>query len=218
MRKVGKILSLIGVVLLILSFLLVIYNLWNEEQAGKLSEEALNVLLSDNPKIIIGTKEEKVPLVTIPAPMENEENSEEIIPDYILNPQMEMPVQNANEQDYIGVLEIPCLAIRLPVISDWTYSRLKIAPCRYAGSAYQDNLIVMAHNYSSHFGGISSLPYDSIITFTDVDGNVFTYRVVSIEILEKSDVDEMICDGWDLTLFTCTLGGKSRVTVRCVRI
>ncbi len=29
------------------------------------------------------------------------------------------------------------------------------------------------------------------------------------------DVEEMITGDWDLTLFTCTLGGQTRVTVRC---
>ena len=28
-------------------------------------------------------------------------------------------------------------------------------------------------------------------------------------------VEEMLSGGWALTLFTCTLGGRTRVTVRC---
>jgi sortase A len=31
-------------------------------------------------------------------------------------------------------------------------------------------------------------------------------------------VEEMESDEWDLTLFTCTIGGKSRVTIRCERV
>ena len=31
-----------------------------------------------------------------------------------------------------------------------------------------------------------------------------------------TSVQEMTDGDWDLTLFTCTVGGKSRVTVRCV--
>ena len=54
---------------------------------------------------------------------------------------------------------------------------------------------------------------------TDMDGNEFYYSVLSIEQLWPNQAKEMADpDGdWDLTLFTCTLGGQYRVTVRCVR-
>lgn len=42
------------------------------------------------------------------------------------------------------------------------------------------------------------------------------YEVAEIEILSPDAVEEMTEDDGDLTLFTCTLGGGSRVTVRCV--
>lgn len=53
------------------------------------------------------------------------------------------------------------------------------------------------------------------VTFTDVDENVFLYSVAEIQILQPGDVEEMLSGGWALTLFTCTLGGRTRVTVRC---
>ena len=52
-------------------------------------------------------------------------------------------------------------------------------------------------------------------TFTDGDGNVFTYQVAALEQLLPTQVKEMSAGGWDLTLFTCTIGGQQRVTVRC---
>ena len=51
-----------------------------------------------------------------------------------------------------------------------------------------------------------------------MDGNVFSYEVTLLEILQPNEADEMESGDWDLTLFTCTVGGKSRVTVRCKRI
>ena len=56
------------------------------------------------------------------------------------------------------------------------------------------------------------------VTFTDVDGNVFLYSVAEIQILQPGDVEEMLSGGWALTLFTCTLGGRTRVTVRCEEV
>ena len=111
--------------------------------------------------------------------------TEEIeIPDYILNPDMEMPVEHIDGQDYIGVLAIPGLELKLPVISEWSYPRLKIAPCRYAGSAYTGDLIISAHNYSSHFGKLNHLRVGDTMTFTDIDGNVFHYKVMEIYTLK----------------------------------
>ena len=54
------------------------------------------------------------------------------------------------------------------------------------------------------------------VSFTDAVGNVFLYTVAELETLGKTDVEEMQAGDWDLTLFTCTYGGKNRVTVRCV--
>lgn len=137
------------------------------------------------------------------------------IPDYVLCPDMEMPVETIDGIDYIGVLAIPTLELELPIISQWSYPNLKIAPCRYEGSAYLGNLIVAAHNYSSHFGNLKNLRISDVVTFTDMNGNVFHYEVAEIENLLPTSVKAMESGDWSLTLFTCTIGGKSRVTVRC---
>ena len=100
-------------------------------------------------------------------------------------------------------------------MSRWSYPDLKIAPCRYQGSAYQGDLILLAHNYSRHFGQIHSLTAGDVIRFTDADGNRFTYEVSLVEQLERTAIEEMESGDWDLTLFTCTVGGAARVTVRC---
>ena len=57
----------------------------------------------------------------------------------------------------------------------------------------------------------------NIISFTDTDGIQYRYRVEYSETIEGRDVEQMFSGGsseWDLTLFTCTLSGRSRVTVR----
>ena len=92
-------------------------------------------------------------------------------------------------------------------------SRLKISPCRYTGSAYTNNLIIAAHNYKSHFRKLKHLHAGDIVTFMDMDRNVFHYEVVESEILKPTTIDKMESGDWDLTLFTCTIGGRSRVVV-----
>lgn len=50
-----------------------------------------------------------------------------------------------------------------------------------------------------------------------MNGVVYTYHVEYMEQIGKFDVDGMVSSGYDLSLFTCTIGGKARVTVRCMR-
>ena len=139
------------------------------------------------------------------------------IPEYLLDADREMPVQTINDRDYIGVLTIPSLELELPVLSQWDYPALKVAPCRYSGSLYQDNLIICAHNYASHFGKIKNLRVGDTAIFTDMDENVVSFQLAAQETIQPEDLEAMEAGDWDLTLFTCTVGGQSRVTVRFVR-
>ena len=146
-----------------------------------------------------------------------EETEAPSVPEYLLDADREMPVQTINGQDYIGVLSIPSLELELPVISQWDYPSLKVAPCRYSGSLYQDNLIICAHNYASHFGKIKNLRVGDTAIFTDMDENVVSFQLAAQETIQPEDLEAMEAGDWDLTLFTCTVGGQSRVTVRFVR-
>lgn len=212
-RNKGQSWVILGLLLIVAALCLSAWNLWDGYRAEKSAAQAAGVLegvLDERGETTLsgasggGTGAaaygESTPL-----------------PDYVLNPQMEMPVETVDGVDYVGVLEIPVLALELPVISRWSYPNLKIAPCRYEGSAYQDNLIVCAHNYNSHFGRLKTLQLGDVLTFTDMDGNVFRYEVVDMETMLPHAVEDMESGDWDLTLFTCTIGGQTRVVVRCER-
>ena len=139
---------------------------------------------------------------------------ERFVPDYVLDEAREMPVQQIDGRDYIGVLDIPALSLTLPVLKEWDYPSFNVAPCRYAGSVYADGFVIAAHNYDSHFGRIGSLSASDSVRFTDIDSNVFDYSVVAIKTLDPYATGDMKSDDWSLSRFTCTLGGQYRVTVR----
>ena len=122
---------------------------------------------------------------------------------------------------YCGYLELPSLGIELPVQSSWSYPALKKSPCRYSGSVETNDLIIAAHNYASHFGRIGELTAGDLIIFTDAAGKQHEYSVSFMEVIAGQDVAQMFsgsAEDWDLTLYTCTLSGQSRVTVRADRV
>ncbi len=126
----------------------------------------------------------------------------------------DMPTLEIDGQAYIGYLEL----LTLPVMSDWSYEKLRIAPCRYWGSVYDDSLVILAHNYARHFGGIKDLEIGDSVQFIAADGVIYRYAVAAQETLERGDVAAMTGSDYDLTLFTCTYGGRRRVTVRLNRV
>ena len=206
-KQKGLLLITMGLLLIAAALILVSYNLYDGLRAERAASRVVDQLSADFPS-------EAAP--EAPAGSAGEQEPA-VIPDYVLNPDMEMPVENIDGTDVIGVLRIPALELELPVISEWSYPDLKTAPCRYSGSAYLDNLIICGHNYASHFGNLKNLWEGDLATFTDMDGNVFTYRMVEQETLPPTAMDAMESGEWDLTLFTCTMGGQSRVTVRFER-
>ena len=119
---------------------------------------------------------------------------------------------------YVGYLSIPAAELELPVMSQWDYERLKTAPCRYAGSVKTGDLVICAHNYTRHFGPIQNLAPGDPVYFTDMDGVVWRYEVAAVEILPPAAIEAMTAGEYGLTLFTCTYGGRSRVTVRCAGV
>lgn len=118
---------------------------------------------------------------------------------------------------YCGYISVEPLGIELPVADSFSYSGLKRTPCRYSGCAEDNDLIIAAHNYSSHFGRLYELSPGGQIVFTGADGTKYRYKVVDVEVIDGGDTERMLNGAsgeWDLTLFTCTLSGRSRVTVR----
>ena len=201
-KHAGLLWITMGLLLIAAALFLATYNLYDglraEHAAGQAADKLDAYLLSEAaPEVSTDLAGERTTM-----------------PDYVLCPHMEMPTLTINGTDFIGVLRIPALALELPIISEWNDSHLKTAPCRYSGSAYLHNLIICGHNYTSHFGNLKNLREGDLATFTDMDGNVFTYRMVERETLPPTSVDAMESGDWDLTLFTCTMGGQSRVTIR----
>lgn len=192
----GNIFIISGLLLLAAALCLAGYNRWDSKRAEKASDEIVEKLA--------GTVYDHVSYGDPTG--------------YSIN--REMPTEEIDGYDYIGIIEIPSLGLSLPVMAEWDYTRLKISPCRYTGSYYTDDMVVCAHNYAKHFSHIKWIEMGAEVYFTNVEGELFRYTVSNRETVQPTAVGDMIdSDGdWDLTLFTCNTGGRTRCAVRCIRI
>jgi len=204
----GTPLMAVGLALIAAALCLTGYNLAEESAAERNADRVVTQMREILPEAS-GTAEEDNRAETPPS---------DPGPLYQSYPEVEMPAVEVEGELYIGILQIPALQLELPVMREWSYPKLKTAPCRFTGSAYTDDLVLMAHNYERHFGRLKDLGVGDAVRFTDMDQNVFSYRVEAVELLQAEDVENMTAGEWPLTLFTCTVGGAYRVTVRCERI
>ena len=120
--------------------------------------------------------------------------------------------------EMVGIVRVPSLGLKLPVLDSWNYDLLQIAPCRYSGSVDGGNLILLGHNYKRHFAPLKKIKLGEVVEFCDVNATVTRYEVVATEVLQKTELERLTASDHDLTLFTCTNGGYSRFVVRCQRI
>ena len=202
-KKAGIIFVTLGVVLILSALLLFLYNGLEDRRAGQQAESLMDEIhsaMTEETDPTTKTTEIEItePTETLPA---------------------EMPVVMIDGYEYIGYVSIPDLELELPIMAEWDYSRLKIAPCRHFGSSRTDDLVIAAHNYKTHFGSLSKLRSGAEVIFTDMDGIENRYVLVKDpQTLAPDAVDAVQNSGYDLVLYTCTPGGATRVVAFCDRV
>lgn len=192
MRKIANLCMALGTVLIFAALSLLIYNQCQDRDAGMAARERL---LEVKERAEMG-------------------ESELISPDDI----GEMAHVKVDGDRYIGYLSVPTLGVELPIMSEWSYPKLRMAPCRYFGSVFTDDLVIAAHNYGRHFGNLKRLRPGDPVFFTDVNQIRYSYEVEQVTTLEPTDVELVIGGDYPLTLFTCTYGGAMRVVVQCRKL
>lgn len=199
-KKFGILCMVIGAVLMTLALSLFISNQKEDRRAAEAAQETLVTLVEQ-----IEEQHEETVSGNLQLPQGNNGHSLQI----------QMSTMEVEGNTYVGFLSLPALGMELPIMADWNYELLQLAPCLYSGTTFTNDMVLMAHNFQSHFGRINELQLGDEIIFTDVTGGRLRYEVVAKDVLASTDVEEMIEGAYDLTLFTCTYGGAERVTIRC---
>ena len=203
-KRIGIACMSLGLALVLGAGLLLFHNRQQDVRAREFARGVLPELRQTAYETGEGAPEEAVLPLLSQTPVE------------VLTPEeLAMTEKVIDGHSYVASLFVPDLGLELPVMSGWDYNLLQISPCRYTGTVRGKDLVIMAHNYPSHFGRFSELQPGARVRLVDMDGNQWNYEVVAMDVLAAEDVAEMTAGAYDLTLFTCAANRTHRVTIRC---
>lgn len=125
----------------------------------------------------------------------------------------------------IGIIEIPKINIKYPILSDTNDDFLKISACRFFGPLPNKigNICIAAHNYDDNrfFSNLNKLRIGDIVNIYDINDKVVSYSVYDIFETSKTDTsctNQNTKGNRELTLITCNNVTKNRLIVKAIEI
>lgn len=230
-KKTGIMFVIMGAVLLAAALLSMLYNEHRDKRAGESSRvmlDELRLMIAERKDISVkgetfydtsATETEAASQAVTEEPQTENVPFEETA---AAAPSAPVPIAEPapikiNGHDCIGYLEIPSLSLSLPVMADWDYAKLDIAPCRHFGSAVNDDLVIAGHNFKRHFSYLTRLRGGESVIYTDTAGTAHYYTVTDVKHIHSDAVEAVKNSGHDLVLYTCTFIGDIRSAVFCDR-
>lgn len=137
----------------------------------------------------------------------NEENKQELI--------------KVDGYDVEGIIEIPKIDIKYPIVSTTSDEAMKVAITKFWGTKINDigNYTMAGHNYKNGtmFGKTKYLEIGDRIKMTDLQLNTVEYEVFKIYTIDPDDVtciESVEPNTREITLITCTNGHKNRLITK----
>lgn len=141
----------------------------------------------------------------------NEENKQELI--------------KVDGYDVEGIIEIPKINIKYPVVSITSDEAMKVAITKFWGTNINDigNYTMAGHNYKNGtmFGKTKYLEIGDKIKMTDLNLNTVEYEIFKIYTIDPDDVtcvESVDPNAREITLITCTNGHKNRLVTKAREI
>lgn len=121
----------------------------------------------------------------------------------------------------IGIVEIPKINIKYPILSDISDELLKIAPCKFYGPFPNEkgNMCIAAHNYDDDrfFSNLYNLNVGDEIKISDYSNSITPYYIYDKYETDKNDTS---CTSQDtngrkeITLVTCNNFNGNRLIIK----
>ena len=136
-------------------------------------------------------------------------------------------VTNTKGEEYsvVGVVNIPKINSKYPIIAETTDQLMKISICKFWGANPNEvgNLCIIGHNYknSKFFSKVPTMVVGDIVEITDLSGNTVKYQAYDIYTVDPTDTrctSQLTQGKREVTLITCTNDTKQRVIVKCTEV
>lgn len=130
-----------------------------------------------------------------------------------------------NGFDVVGLIEIPSINIKYPIINKTNDTTMKYSITKFSGGEINSigNFTVAGHNNlnGTMFGKVKRLKIGDQIKLTDLYNNTVTYEIFDIYSVDPNDVsclDSVEENTREVTLITCTNGHLKRLITKAREI
>lgn len=227
-KRIYKLELFLSVFLICLLFSYYIYAEYDRNKSEEVSKEILaevkeqvdtTVKKDENDKIVV--------ILELPgAQGDNEEQTENQNNNQTQTNNTKIDTKTYTSKDGVkytteAILKIPKINIEYPVLSATSPELLFVSINKYWGPQPNEvgNYCIVGHYYENGkmFGKLHKLKNGDKAELTDLSGNTITYQVYNKYVVQPTDTrcTSQLTDGRkELTLITCTNGGKQRLVVK----
>lgn len=227
-KRIYKIELFLSVFLICLLFSYYIYAEYDRNKSEEVSKEILaeikeqvdtTVKKDENDKIVV--------ILEVPGTQEdNEDKTENQNNNQTKTNNTKIDTKTYTSKDGVkytteAILKIPKIKIEYPVLSATSDALLFVSLNKYWGPQPNEvgNYCIVGHYYENGkmFGKLHKLKNGDKAELTDLSGNTLKYQVYNKYVVEPTDTrcTSQLTDGRkELTLITCTNGGKQRLVVK----
>lgn len=124
-----------------------------------------------------------------------------------------MPTLSIDGADFVGILEFPKYESSLPVCDDW--GKPSKYPCRFSGSIYNRTMQIGATSQSGQYDFYSDISVGDSVSFTDMEGNRYSYTVTDIRYEKSADQTALQRNDAALTLFIKNIYAFEYIIIYC---
>ena len=227
-KRIYKIELFLSVFLICLLFSYYIYAEYDRNKSEEVSKEILAEIKEQVDNTVKKDENDKIVVILeVPGTQEdNEDKTENQNNNQTKTNNTKIDTKTYTSKDGVkytteAILKIPKINIEYPVLSATSDALLFVSLNKYWGPQPNEvgNYCIVGHYYENGkmFGKLHKLKNGDKAELTDLSGNTLKYQVYNKYVVEPTDTrcTSQLTDGRkEITLITCTNGGKQRLVVK----
>lgn len=227
-KRIYKIELFLSVFLICLLFSYYIYAEYDRNKSEEVSKEILAEIKEQVDNTVKKDENDKIVVILeVPGTQEdNEDKTENQNNNQTKTNNTKIDTKTYTSKDGVkytteAILKIPKINIEYPVLSATSDALLFVSLNKYWGPQPNEvgNYCIVGHYYENGkmFGKLHKLKNGDKAELTDLSGNTLKYQVYNKYVVEPTDTrctSQLTNGRKELTLITCTNGGKQRLVVK----